>query len=333
MARAALALVLVSPLVLASPSLAFAQSSPDPQRIAAAQTLYDAAVADLARGDPAAACPKLEEVVAIEPAGLGARFALASCYERAGRLASAWVTYKLIEAQAARQNQLERRDHAAAAGQALAPRLARLTLEVPAEVRAVADLAVVRDGAKVGAAQWGEALPVDAGAHVVEATAPGRVAWSRTVRIDDGAAITLRLELPAAVAPQPPAPSGRAKVAPSAAPSALKSPANAGFWDAPRGVGVAAGAFGVVALAAGAVSFGTAIDKKRASEPYCSADGRCKVEGFATRVEAVSAGNLATALAVAGGASVAAGALLLFAWPRATTVALSPLGARVEVRF
>ncbi len=333
-----LAAGLVSTLALEARGLA--QAPANPERIAAAQALYDAAVEQLSRGDVAAACPKLEEVTAIEPAGLGARMTLALCYERGGRLASAWVTYKLVEAEAARQGQSGRRERAAAAAQSLAPRLGRLTIDVPDGARAVAGLSVSRDGAKVGAAQWGEALPVDAGAHVVEATAPGGAKWSGTVRVEDGATATLRVEMPA---PSPAvAPSAERVAAPSVAPSALPvggTAVGAGFWDTPRVVGVAAGAFGALALASGAASFGVAADKKSASDPHCARDV-CEPAWFGTRTEAVTAGHFATAFAVIGAVGLAGSALLLFAWPRVVKVPVSPLkmavspaGARLEVQF
>jgi len=313
-------------LLFATVGSASAQTPPDARQIAAAQALYDAAVADLARGDTASACPKLEEVTAIEPAGIGARLTLASCYERASRLASAWVTYKLAEAEAARQGQSERKERAAAAAQSLAPKLAHLTIEIPADVRSLEAIGVLRDGAKVGASQWNEPLPVDSGIHTVNVTAPGRAPWSRTVTVADGETAVVTVPPLSPTGSPPAAPSATATLVTGAlapkpsASVALSSPSSrlpAPFWDTPRVLGAAASVFGALSFTAAAVSLGVAVDRKAASDPHCSREGLCDPVGFPVRAEAFTAGNMATAFCVTGAVTLTGGLVLGFFWPRA----------------
>jgi hypothetical protein len=65
------------------------------------------------------------------------------------------------------------RDHLAA----LRPRLTSIRIGVNG---AAPGIQVLRDGAPIGDAQWGTALPVDPGQHTVEASAPGKASWKTT---------------------------------------------------------------------------------------------------------------------------------------------------------
>src|SRR5688572_6405870 len=120
--------------------------------------------------DYAAACPKLAESYRLDPA-TGSLLALALCYERAGKLASAWVAYTDAAARAKREGQTDREQGAKARARELEPKLARLIVNV--EAPDTPGLEVTRDGVQLGAAALGSAIPVDHGEHVVEARAPG----------------------------------------------------------------------------------------------------------------------------------------------------------------
>src|SRR5262245_36063967 len=126
---------------------------------AAAQVLFDEAQAAMDRSDYTTACPKLEETVRLEPRAVGAKLALAQCYEAAGKLASAWAAFVAVEAAAERENQKDRERIAEARIAALRPRLATLTVRVPAQVQKLAGFSVQRDGAEIGPGQWGSAVP------------------------------------------------------------------------------------------------------------------------------------------------------------------------------
>jgi hypothetical protein len=184
-------------LSLLAPTAGHAQPV-DPQRKAAAQKLYDQATAEMDAKNYASACPKLEEVERLRPDGLGAKLTTAQCYERLGRLASAWSKYTLLEELARKAGQAERATEAAKKAAELRPRLATLRIDVPAEVRALPGLAITRDGAPLGEAEWGSPVPVDKGQHVVVATRTGKPSWEKGVEIQaDGEAVTVTIELPA----------------------------------------------------------------------------------------------------------------------------------------
>jgi hypothetical protein len=295
------AALLVASTVCSSPSLA--QPS-DARALGAAQTLHEQAVKALEAKDYATACPKLEEVIRLVPDGLGARLSLAECYEGADRLASAWTTYLLVENAAAQANQVERQKKAHDRAAALLPRLARITLIVPATVRSLHDLEVRGDGVVMGSAQWEVALPVDKGVHVFTASARGEAPWEKGVSVPaDGVAITAFIEDP-----------------PAEKPSAGAS--SSGPSSAMRTAGLVVGAIGIVGLGVGSGAGIRAITAKSASDAHCHAGDLCDATGLDLRAQSLTAGTWSTAMFVVGGVALATGL---------TLVVLAPSGPRQPV--
>src|SRR5688572_26735777 len=120
---AALALV-----TLLGESAAFAQAA-SPADAAAADALYDEAEKLMGAGRYNEACPKFAESYRIDPA-TGALLALAACYEKGGKIASAWTTYRQVVARALREKDGERAEASKARVAELEPRLPRLTIRV-----------------------------------------------------------------------------------------------------------------------------------------------------------------------------------------------------------
>ena len=160
--------------------------------------LWEQALEAMDKQDYASACPKLEEVARLGPEGLDAKLKLAECYEGAGRLASAWAMYALVEPLAEKANQPDRQKAAHDRAEALKPRLATLTIVVPATVRVRPGLEIRCDDRVVEPAQWGVPLPVDRGRHVIVATATVMVRGEQPEVIEtDGAARTVTIVPPA----------------------------------------------------------------------------------------------------------------------------------------
>jgi tetratricopeptide (TPR) repeat protein len=302
----ALLAVLAAGAVLASGE-ARAQTAA-PGSAAAAQALFDQASAEMDEKQYAAACPRLEEVTRLVPEGIGARLALAECYEATGRLASAWSQLAAVAALAEKAGQAQRSKEAGARAAALRPKLATLTIEVPAAVRSLSGVVVKRDNAEVGEAQWGAALPVDAGRHEVTVTAPDHGQWTKHVEVDaDGVKVSIEAQAPPALAPERPPP--------------------ARAWQRPIGIGgVAVGGAGVVI---GGVLAGLA--KAR----YDEAVGRCTLgpagmgcgqSSVDLASGAVGLGDGATVAMVAGGVVLAGGLALWLTAPPSPSP--SPAGAK-----
>src|SRR3982074_649570 len=103
----------------------------------------------MAAGDYAAACPKFVSSKALDPAP-GTAIPLASCYEKAGKLASAWDAFRGAAAGAGPK------DRAAAAKKkaaALESKLSRLTINVPPSAQ-VSGLEIRCENERVQALQW-----------------------------------------------------------------------------------------------------------------------------------------------------------------------------------
>jgi hypothetical protein len=244
-------------------------------------------------GDFERACPKFAEAQKLLPTP-GTALSLGDCYERGGKLASAWGAFKQAEFFArgtgANDHQAEAQRRAAA----LAPKLARLALVVPPAAK-VAGFEVRRDGDAVGEAQWGSPVPIDTGWHKIEATAPGRRAWSTQVRIEaDGASASVNV--------------------PMLEVTSRDTPAGTPFWSGRRIFGVVIGGAGLVGLGVAGGFAARAAAKNAESKQNCSpADPNfCDDVGVSLRKDAKTAAAVSTAATIVG-ATVLAGGIVLFA--------------------
>jgi hypothetical protein len=249
----------------------------DPQSFGVAQAIFDSAQELMVARQYGAACPKLEEVVRLVPSGVGAKMLLATCYEEAGRLASAWAAYLVAENAASVAGQVPRAKAAGERAAALQRRLSTLAIVVPDALRAVAGLDVKRNGNVVAEAEWGVAVPLDGGTYTVTATAPARTLWKGEAQLsNEGSMATVTLPGELEAAPETPPPAAPADLGdtrrPQAAPSPAAPPPAAPL--APRAdVPAWAWAAGGAGLFLWGVSAGFLVDERAAQ---ASIDGACR---------------------------------------------------------
>lgn len=313
----------------------------DPEKVATAQTLYNEAVTLMDAKDYATACPKLAEAVRLVPEGIGARLTLAECQEMSGQLASAWSQYEVAKSMAERAGQKDRVARAAAKTESLQKQVSRLTIEVPADVKAIPQLTVTRRGVGVGEAQWGTAVPVDTGTLEIVVTAPGYKTWSRLVEVkSNGENIKVVVEKPA----KDETPAAELQRKEAARLVVIQNIGDERPWQKPLGFGVMAG--GGAALIAGGILGGLAIQKNnQANDGLCDANDFCKAAGLPLRSDAVKLGNGSTAAMVVGGVLVLGGVVLVATAPGKTkekkalpagiaaNVEVTPMGVRVKGTF
>ena len=299
---------------------------------AAAEALFKQARDLMAKGQYAEACPKFAESERLDPAP-GTLLNLATCYEKGGQIASAWVTYKEAASSARKANQEDRARMARDKAAQLEPRLPTLTIVVPTNAQR-SDLSLKRDGEIVGHAEWGVAIPVDPGTHVVEASAPGAKTWQGQVEIapsgTKGSVEVPPLESlpetpPNVTTPAPTAPPPVSAI-PTVSPIAL---APAVPVPAPRSGQRLAGwvSFGVglAGLAAGGVFGALAISDNNDAKARCLGTV-CDAQGYSTTTDAKHAATASTIAFVAGGAITAAGLVLLITSPSDRRVETTRLG-------
>ncbi len=275
----------------------------------------------------------------MDPAS-GTLLALAICHEREGKLASAWGEYLDVASRSKLEGRPDRETAARSKGAELEPKVSTLTIVVADSV-AVTGLEIRRNGIVMAPAWFGTAVPVDGGVEIIDALAPGRKARHVEIVIapsGDRQTLTLApLESVGARAPHEPArttadtPAATITIAP-AEPVPIAAVADASTppqgpipvqgAEAPRSGLGALRLTGAIAAAAGVASLGVsaffavqAVNKNDASHDQCDGD-LCTSLGKQDRSDALSAGNIATAALIGGGALVAAGAALYFFAPR-----------------
>jgi hypothetical protein len=310
--RGARALVLVAAFGAASshPRDARAQSDDAP----AALALFEQGRRLVGEGKLEEACPKFQESVRLVPK-VSTLLNLADCYEQSGRLASAWARYMEAAAMAKDAGQRDREAFARERSDALKDRVPKLTIDVTDAPHA--GLVVKRDGVEARAAMLGAPLPVDPGAHTIEASAPGKHPWSATVDVAVSESKTVAVPALEDEAPLAPA-------APPAPPSVPEAAPPSGGMSPMRTAGLVAGAAGVGGLGLGAVFGGLAIAKKGdADSSGCQGD-RCTAAGAAARNDARSYADVSTIAFVAGGVLLAGGVAAWLLAPRSDAVTVVP---------
>jgi hypothetical protein len=231
------------------------------------------------------ACEAFEASNRAEP-GAGTYLALGDCRARNHQLASAWAAYSgaLIRAKDRSKQRVARSKVAD-----LEPQLSFLTVSVPAD--SPAGLTVTRNGTLLDSRLWNRALPIDGGDYVLEARAPGREPWSKTVHVPEqrgkaAVAVPELVKLPEPVPPPEPGWSQRRKVAVGMAVA-----------------GVAAVAIGGVL---GSMAYRDRDEARKICPQVCEDAPRAKELIASSRSLAISAD---VAFGVAGAAVITAGAL------------------------
>jgi serine/threonine-protein kinase len=302
---------------------------------AAAQTLFDDAVQLVAAQRYKEACPKLEESQRIDP-GIGTQFNLADCYEKIGRTASAWVNFSEVADAALKEGNPERERVAKDRANAVSKRLSYFTVTVPHPANG---LVVTRDGVEIRPGTWGTAFPLDPGNYVVEATAPNRKAWKKTIELGkDGAKaeaiVPEFLDVPIEPGPKPLA-------APFALTPPPSTPADSSSRSHQKTWALVSAGVGVVGVGIGTVLLLSAESTYSKSNPYCGSNNKCTdPQGVTYRKDAISRANLATIPMGIGLAGLGAGLTLWLTAPSTKEadrpvagLSLSPNEVTIRGRF
>jgi hypothetical protein len=295
---------------------------------AAAEAIFEQGKLLMQSGEYKEACVKFEASQKLDE-GIGTLLYLADCYEKLGRTASAWASFKEAASMAGARGQESRHKLATQRANALEPVLVKLTIEVATGNEAILGFEVRNDGVVIPPAQYAAPVPVDPGNHRVEASAPGKRTHSEVVSVTAGAArVTIPVLADLATGAGTSAPStGKVdgkRPSPDAPPTAMNSEVGMGLASVPndsssdagktqRTLAYAAGGLGVFGIGLGTYFGLTAIHDNNSSKQGCGPDPNvCGKTGYDHRQDALRNARLSTIGFVAGGALLASGVVLYF---------------------
>jgi hypothetical protein len=287
--------------------LAVAPPASGQEQAAPAESLFEEGRMLLAQQRYPEACAKLAESQKLDPA-VGTLLNLGDCYEKMGKIATAWAVFKEATTLARSGKQPGREKIAAARADALVAKIPRLSISVP---HAPLGLAVQRDGVAVGQTEWSgpaaSAVTIDPGDHVIVVTAPGKKAWSTKVALSaDGK--TTAIEVPEL---EPDELADRAPLKPASDSAVSLEVVNAHDRNVQRVIGLATAGAGLVTLIIG-IPFGVrAINLNKDAASECPTNTTCQGQGGSDAQSAQSSSVLSTILVV-GGAGVAVGGAIVY---------------------
>jgi len=313
------------------PGLAHAQASAAQK--AAAESLFDDALKAMKSGHFSEACPKLEESGRIDPA-IGTLLYLGECYEKTGRTASAWATFREAASAAQAQGETERTRVASARADRLQPALSKLTVKVAPEAAQLASLRVTRDNVPLAKALFGVAIPVDPGKYHIVASADGYQNHEADVQVGasgDSKSVEIPALLvsttPVAAALVPPISASTSAPPAGDAPPRNPEPSPASSSNGLRTAAYVTGALGVVGLGIGSYFGVTAISKNSDAESHCPRGNVCDdAKGESLTKDAKDAAVISNIAIGVGAAFVVAGVVLyLTSEPKEKTESVSRL--------
>ncbi|MCU0686745.1 MAG: hypothetical protein MUF34_31610 [Polyangiaceae bacterium] len=270
----------------------------------AAEALFRDGRRLLDEGKLVEACTTLAESHRLDPSP-GTLLNLADCYERRGKLASAWSEFLAAARLAEERDERERSAEGLRRATLLAPKLAYLAVHLAPTMRGAT---IKRDGQAIEVEQLGVWLPIDPGEHVITAEVSGRVTFRKSVRA--AGAGGLRVEV-TALAPEA---GTRQVAAPKKAPP---EGSHSSLLPTRLVAGYTASGFGLAALGVGAALFMGAKAEYSNAEELCPG-GQCEESRRQPARDVLRQGD-SQALAAnisfgLGAASLVAGGCLLF-WP------------------
>lgn len=309
-------------IVLAQPLPAHADA--DATKASAAAEMFDEARALMESGEYTRACPKLEVSNGLDPQ-LGTQLHLGHCYEKLGQLAKAHRTFQAAADLAARKSD-PREKLAHERADSLAARLSLLVVHPsdPAQ-----GLTITIDGTPIAQAQWNQTIAVEAGEHLLRASAPGRESWQQAFTIGSPARLGIGIPVLAREAST----QQEEASAPASALSRTPLPAASPSPPLQRIIGYVALGAGVAGLGLG-TAFGIMRSAKLSElQPACNLDSgvctiargdqstRARIESLRDQAQTFANGaNIAWLL---GGIAAASGVVLILTAPREETPALT----------
>lgn len=278
---------------LVVPRAARAETSAADQ--AAAETLFNDALKLMDAGQSERACPKLLESQRLDP-GIGTLLNLGICYESTGKTASSYGAFGEAAVMARNAGDKARLADAERRAKVMEVKLSRLVIRMVANPKP-AGLVVRRDGREVPEGLFEAAIPLDPGEHAIEASAPGKKAWTATVRV-------------------PKAPGSMTVDIPALADAPIELGENGSWWSTRRKIGVGVAGAGLAGLVVGSVFGVMTLGKSSDSKAHCSPGlERCDSIGMGLQSDARTTARVSDVAFAVGGAALVGGVVLFATAP------------------
>lgn len=286
--------------------------------------MFDEGMALYSQGKFAEACPKFEASLKAYP-GLGTRGKLAECYEKLGRYASAWTTYRKVADLAAHNGELAREKVARDRAKALEPKLSHLTVVLPPE-NDLHGLVVKENGNVLERATLGHDQPKDPGIYALEVVAPDHKLYTTHIVLGEGQSARFQVPpLEATRIAEAPPPSLPTPAAPPTSSPPWSGPTESSqhAWQRPAG-------FTTVGVGAVAIVVGAALGlsaKSKYNNAFnggdCSHDTNlCNADGQSAVTSARHTATASTIFVAAGGVLAATGLVLVLTAPSAQSTGM-----------
>jgi serine/threonine-protein kinase len=306
----------VTPLLCLALHVSPARAQASASDKAAAEALFDQGLRLMKQNNFSDACPKLEESNRIDPA-VGTLLYLGECFERVGKTASAWATFREAASLASNSNQADRARVASSRAQELESKLSRLSVELAPDVSRIPGVVVKRGTQRLEPSLYGTPLPVDPGEYRIEVSAPGYETWSTPITVGAaGASASVRVPQLVKAAAEAPAtteaPSTSAGPAPVVGVGAppLSAVTDRGM-STQQTLGLVVGGVGLVGVGLGSYFGIRAISRNSDAEKDCNDDAKCRTSSAITLTnDARQDARFANIFMAAGGVLVATGAVL-----------------------
>jgi hypothetical protein len=275
-----------------------------------AMALFDQGLKDMAAGNTDVACKELAASLQ-KYSDSGTKGALATCYEKLGKVASAWKLWRDLADTA--PNDAMKKDAGGNASQ-LEARLPHFVVRLTGA--AAPGLKVVAGGDDVSDPTLAVPLPIDPGAFTVVASAPDYADWSAGFTASEGKTTTI--DVPALVAKPKTAPPTVA--APTGVQTVVIRQDVASTRHSRHVTGLTIGAIGAAAVVVGSIFGGIASSQWNTAQQDCGGNvATCPVAvGPKAEQEVQSAKTSALVSTIAfsaGGVGLVAGAILFLSAP------------------
>lgn len=297
---------------------------------ATAQRLFDEGIALMNAGDGGdassyeKACQKFKASDQVSPSG-GALLNLARCYEKIGKLASAWAKYQETADRAASAGKTEVVELAHKKVREIAGQFSSITIVVPKDVPG---LVVKKNGERIPKEAWGTTLPVDGGHYTIRAEAPNHEPHVEEIDVPP-ARVPVRITIPELVRDE--------KLPPPKPVLPPEEPEQPSSGSGQRTLGLAIAGVGVVGLGIGTVFGLLASGSKSDAEAAClpgESYPSCSTQGFRDANEnAKTEASVSTVGFAAGAVLLVGGGVLFFTAPKkssesAATFTIAPHATR-----